>query len=81
MAWKLLTPYSRCGIMGLYTANLERAMYRINRRDLVHALKLAIECQEKLEQEKFQFKHDSAFLANMREMLTALLQGRKIDIV
>lgn len=54
---------------------------QIRRRDLVHAMKLAIECQEKLERDQFHFKHDSAFLANMREMLTALLQHKRIDIV
>lgn len=54
---------------------------RIQRSRLYHAVKLAVECQEKLEREKFDYKHDSRFLAELRDLLHALKFNDNIEVV
>jgi hypothetical protein len=59
---------------------MERAM-QVLRTRLYHAIKLAVECQSKLEEEKLNYQHDSRFLSELRVLLAAIHRGERIDIV
>lgn len=44
----------------------------IRRQTVIHAVKLAVECQEKLEREKFGYVVDTRFLSELKELQAAL---------